>query len=121
MMRELKFKTYSKKLKRFVSMYDDNIQKRVDPSNLDIFTIDQDELIYLQYAGFKDKEGTKVFEGDIFHCAGVGNCVVTYFGNQARFAFVEREGHDWDLMDLVEDRESWKVIGNIYENPELLS
>lgn len=73
----------------------------------------------MQYTGLKDKNGTEIYEGDIVKCRhGIG---VVKFHN-ASFVF------DWDFNALNELMHVWKedsvlqveIIGNIYENPELL-
>ena len=71
-----------------------------------------------QYTGFTDKNGKKIFEGDIVNIeypdAVVCNTVINYIG--ASF-FGRRFDDDWELDDYV----SLEVIGNIHDNPELLS
>lgn len=81
------------------------------------------EAILMQYTGLKDKNGKEIFEGDI--------CVLDYslydeyededeFGNE-KFKFVVEfeDGSFWNWCeDLTSDR--CEVIGNIYENPNLL-
>ena len=74
-----------------------------------------------QFTGFTDKSGTKIFEGDIVRYGDTIHEVVfeqrngtAYFG----LVYSESEtlpfGHYQDLRQI-------EVIGNIYDNPELLN
>lgn len=65
----------------------------------------------MQYTGLKDKNGVEIYEGDILLYSSGG----VYFG----------DGQYWvptcyDLNSRLIDCLSSVVVGNIYENPELL-
>ncbi|UNQ40928.1 YopX family protein [Prescottella equi] len=74
--------------------------------------------------GLKDKNGVEIYEGDILkdtHDSGwQGTTVqidqVIYSADPAGFTFGER----WSPLNS-HDIKRMEVIGNIYENPELLS
>ena len=66
-----------------------------------------------QYTGLKDKNGTRIFEGDIVNCNYF--CGVVYFYEGA-WCVSEKDKYPEDLYDLI----SLEVIGNIHDNPELL-
>lgn len=73
----------------------------------------------LQYTGLKDKNGKEIYEGDIvaeiFYKKVVGKYEVKYDGFQiAPFTL----GSEFESTCLPNDCE---VIGNVFENPELLS
>lgn len=67
-----------------------------------------------QYTGLTDKNGIKIFEGDIVQH---GNLVVevAYIEKYTRFAG-KRKGYTMAMFDW----KSCEIIGNIYDNPELL-
>lgn len=78
-----------------------------------------------QYTGLTDKNGTKIFEGDIlstengtFRNTGMGH-VLFYKGMWTSFYGQDAIGRDCfdELHTVCNSRE---VIGNIHDNPELL-
>ena len=77
-----------------------------------------------QYTGLMDKNGKRIFEGDVVYCKSRldnANMVVIFECGQFRMVFSENYRsyqtnsgfHDINCFDK-------EVIGNIYDNPELL-
>lgn len=76
-----------------------------------------------QYTGFKDKDGTEIFEGDIVIWTGIEDweevgevSLISYDEELAQFIQTIEGLHPSEILSP----EKLMVIGNIYENPELL-
>ena len=74
------------------------------------------ECALMQFTGLKDKNGKEIYEGDILQRGVVtfsrGKFQGTYFDGGGDLA------EDWE-DDLYQEK-GIEVLGNIYENPELL-
>ena len=106
-MREIKFRAWSKKYKWLMPMSDWLSDGK---SFLD------EDLIVMQYTGLKDKNGKEIYEGDILRYAENGEIA---WDNQGYFGVTNFGIGNCHPLHLTsqEDRE---IIGNIYDNPELL-
>ena len=85
----------------------------------DYITVSPDEIKLMQSTGLKDKNGKEIFEGDILGTKdGLLNGVVEYREDLGMFVnSLIRYNNFERLCNVANDRE---IIGNIYENPELL-
>lgn len=70
-----------------------------------------------QYTGLKDKNGKKVFEGDICDCYGdIG--VIEFDEEDSMFIYTYAENVSTNFGCLYGTE--LEVIGNVFDNPELL-
>ena len=82
------------------------------------------ENILMQFTGLKDKNGKEIYEGDILKCRDWGvapnpvlSISVVEWSEDDKGWGLEPDPTDGDRYDLFRNIE---IIGNIYENPELL-
>jgi uncharacterized phage protein (TIGR01671 family) len=74
-----------------------------------------------QYTGLTDKNGKKIFEGDILDCKSglYERCKVIYNEFCSAFQLECADGFsDFFLCSI--NHKGMEIIGNIYDNPELL-
>jgi uncharacterized phage protein (TIGR01671 family) len=77
--------------------------------------IDESEL--LGYTGLKDKNGKDIYEGDIINVY-LGSCYHNYEVRWVGHGF----GIEWPDGTVYWPHEGYReIVGNIYENPELLA
>lgn len=86
-----------------------------------------ENIILMQSTGLCDKEGTEVFEGDIIaieveESETPINAKIFQDNKIGVLMFhVFEDNEDVPMVELLEDNSvAFAVIGNIYENPELL-
>ena len=75
-----------------------------------------------QYTGLCDKNGTRIFEGDIVHWKKVPY-FVRWDSKKAEFVFANDMEADYFVVGFNEHTtmKFCKVVGNIHDNPELLN
>ena len=127
-MREIKFRAWDKREKRMVIVLAINFNTNFLHYAFDnswgvkygkSYWSDIYNFELMQYTGFKDKYGKEIWEGDILE--GRNNPKPVYYvakwiDRLASFRLVTPEGYEINLAYPT----GLEVIGNIYENPELL-
>jgi uncharacterized phage protein (TIGR01671 family) len=77
----------------------------------------QEDIILMQSTGIKDVNGREIFEGDIFNTPSQIKFFVVFDKGCFFYQNVFDEHPNGLVYEIVRD---WEVIGNIYENPELM-
>ena len=119
MNREIKFRAWNIKLSKFASDWNwDDGEGILTPYN--------DDCFLMQYTGIKDENGKEIYEGDVLKWKYVNDNGYRRRESGATFSVFYNEGtaeyktSDGDsLYTCLND--SIEVIGNIYENPELIT
>jgi len=83
---------------------------------------DFEGVIFTQSTGLKDKNDKEIFEGDILDYKG-RKALVRWHGSYASFIYrfvdeLQKRKTEWKPLYLAYMK--CEIIGNIYENPELL-
>ena len=120
-------------------------REMVDINGIPIDYENECEAVLMQYTGLKDKNNKEIYEGDILKEENGDLDVCLYLEVVASYGFVpieiymynyKEQGESINELSLVEEmykeydiqcfprnltpRDYLEVIGNIYENPELL-
>lgn len=132
-MRDIKFRVWDTENKEMLKVQELDFEDIFYGGRLSIRTnqyndyFDIEDMILMQYTGLKDKNGKEIYEGDIIFDS--------FYERKAKVVFLE--GAFW--LDYIDDFKEYKtihkryqllanydnksvleVIGNIYDNPELL-
>ena len=120
-MRTIKFRIFNKKIKSYIDIHSSAIM--IDELN-DL----NDNLIVEQFTGLHDKNGKEIYEGDILTVGENLTCEIIYIGNNSddygdeiNCAFHAKVFIHNKLIPLDGYLKKYcEVIGNTYENQELL-
>ena len=128
-----KFRAWDKRFSEFVEDFfvseDGKIYKKSTNTGYGIAISREtsDKVILMQSTGLKDKNGKEIFEGDIITngpdvmCMKRHNTLGFYVEKKGKVEFIADcailEEFEEDAKEIAD---SLEIIGNIYENPELL-
>lgn len=132
-MREIRFRAWDKKEKKMYRVYGLDFDPKLEVKLTNDPTIDiksykrvlWNDIELMQFTGLKDKNGREIYEGDVVGCAdsdysaiGLGEIV----WNQNGYFEIDYHNGNRNFIPKEELHEiyGFEVIGNIYENPELV-
>ena len=143
-MREIKFRAWHKDNKHMhvvhgLSWSFDAIMKvMIDLDSRTVYVVTSDEVELMQFTGLVDRNGKEVYEGDILSCPhGITLTDTRVWPHKTRhidaserkleiywengsFKIRDHGTGDWLLLG-VSNLKEMEIIGNIYENEELVS
>lgn len=118
-MREIRFRAWDKKHKKMAEVYTlglTGIEHTTICTDGQLYSgCGKDDIELMQFTGLKDKNGKEIYEGDIVRCGDYVEDADAWNEWEREVTWDEENG-SW----LGIDGERNEVIGNIYENPELL-
>jgi len=126
-MREIKFRAWDKKEKKFYNDSGYNPDLLINGTKGCVFVPAdmndiQDRWDLNQYTGLKDKNGKEIYEGDILECFNP-------FEMKSKISEIKWCEEYAALMNIIGNdalslyhfiSEDYEIIGNIYETPEIL-
>ena len=130
-MREIKFRAWDKNDKRIfidpqmIDFYNKKIgymqyQTEYIPDTSYSIPVGFEEFEYselMEWTGLYDKNGEEIYEGDIFH---IGSKKILYVVEWIDCGLKGRQIKNISWIGLDYWKDDIEVIGNIYENPELM-
>ena len=129
-----KFKAWDKYHEMMVSIISIDFEKKtayVEQENGDRYDIHFDNLQFMQSTGLKDKNGVEIYDGYIVIGRQHFTTAVTVsteikgavkYSERNTMFYLENSsfGHDKFMNSLGSSIYEYEIVGNIYENPELL-
>ena len=119
MAREIKFRAWDKELKRMLPSPSGSITTDRLGLNHSLVLRYPATFVVMQYTGLQDKNRVEIYEGDVVrHSTKIPGRLEWLAGFQMPVIWIQ-SGLAYNMW-RPQEAERWEVIGNIYENPELV-
>ena len=140
-MRDIKFRVWDKEYEKmtyfndedyeykppFVFRLDQVLKKDSNYDDYEDFEYNDvtDSVEVMQYTGLKDKNGKEIYDGDIVYCQtkyGKAKAIIKFIDGKfvAYWNSALTHPENGHHIACYEINKRFEVIGNIYDNPELL-
>lgn len=124
-MREIKFRAWDKELKNWADYAIAYDRLSFLDENTGWWKTDKEgeRFILCQYTGLKNINGKEIYEGDIVRAVGFSEWigVAKYSDKNQAFVFESIDkNYRENIVFMSQFGQGFKILGNIYENPELL-
>lgn len=122
--REIKFRAWSKENEEMYNWEEMNTNYKDYKKNYLKSYFEDTSVVFMQYTGLKDKNRKEIFEGDIIEYIDEGRLF-----DSGKYEVEFEDGMFYPVAELYHPEwpRRWgteytcEVIGNIYENPELIN
>ena len=118
-MREIKFRAWDGERLRKVNTIG-WVDEDMDFVTTPRYSGPAEDFRLMQFTGLKDKNGVEIYEGDVLFHPLQGRRKVFYPYSETVASYGLRDIDNGFGSTLQDSHAIWEVIGNIYENQELL-
>lgn len=127
-MDKLKFRVYNKKTREWYDeesliLWNGQVYESFHYLE-DYMAMNPDDIHLMQFIGVKDKSGTEMYEGDLVQYLDGEFSFVGQIKRDCYKFYIEITAHDRigfiSFCDTTDGNSILEIIGNIYDNPELL-